>query len=195
MFSKASVSLSVRRALAVLMAVPLMFSIQGCTEGEALATVGAIAVIGGAVAVGVAASNNNNGHYRHYRPYPPRHGRWRHAVDEKTQMVEMTDEELQVEELNSVALMSARYGISMDAARTLKASLKDSVETQSLKPIYELGLSQEDLLKISQNQEITSSGLNNISAKLKLSVDQSRALVQQMMVDAQQSQSAAFAVQ
>ena len=189
MFSKSSLSLAVRRALTVLMAVPLMFSIQGCTEGEALATIGAIAIIGGAVAVGVAASNGSGHHHRH----PPRRGHWRHAVEATP--VEMTEEEKQVEELNSVAMMAARYNISMDAAKVLKASLKNSVESQSLQPVYDLGLSQEDLKNISQSQEITSSGLNNISTKLKLSTDQARVLVQKMMMDAQQSQSAAFAVQ
>ena len=180
-------SKSVRRVLVGVMAVPLMFSIQGCNDSDALAAIGAIAIIGGAIAVG-ASGAGAGGHHHH--PRPPRHGRW-HSVS----MVDDSAEMSETEELNSAALMAARYNISISAAKTLKASLKASVEGQTLQPIYELGLSQDDLQSLGQNQGVSSEAISKLSSKLSLSADQTRAMVQQMMVDAQQSQNTQFAVQ
>ena len=43
------------------MAVPVLFSIQGCTDQEVLGTIAGAAIVGGAVAVGVAASKDHEG--------------------------------------------------------------------------------------------------------------------------------------
>ena len=54
--------------------------------------------------------------------------------------------------------------------------------------LFDLGLSADDLQSISENREVSSAGINNVSAKLGLTADQTRFVMQKMMTDAQQSQ-------
>lgn len=174
---------TVRRFLVGIMTVPLFFSIQGCRDSDAIAAVGAIAIIGGAIAIGSAASNNNNhyrDHNRGHRP-PPHRGHWH-----RSSMVmgeDYSHEEQEVEELNSAALMASHYNISITAAKTLKNSLKATVEGQTLQPIYELGLSQEDLQSISQAKGVSGAAIQNLSTKLNLTEAQTQSMVQQMTWD------------
>lgn len=183
-------SLTIRRVLTGVMAVPLLFSIQGCRDSDAIAAVGAIAIIGGAVAIG--SSMNNNNHYRgrgynngygYNRGYqrPPHRGYWHRSSAVVGE--DYSHEEREVEELNSAALMASRYNISITAAKTLKNSLNATVEGQTLQPIYELGLSKDDLQSLSQAKGVSAAAIQNLSAKLNLTQSQAEAMVQQMTTD------------
>lgn len=210
--------LKLRHALLGVAAVPFLISIQGCNDRDALATVATIGVVGGAVAVGSSYNNGYNdgysyncngyygcgyydqrGYYRrgyyndnnYNRNYNGRgYYRGYHKISATTEDQQMasTGEEAVTEDLNNTASVAAHYGIPMQAASLLKNTLRTTVEGNSMQPIYDLGLSTADLQRISQNRDISDAGLQKVSAKLGLSVEQTRMAVRQMMSDAQSSQ-------
>jgi len=64
-------SLATRRKIAAVLAVPMILSVQGCTDEEVLAVVGGAAIVGGVVAIGAAVSDSNDHYsndysYNHY---------------------------------------------------------------------------------------------------------------------------------
>lgn len=91
------------------------------------------------------------------------------------------------DELNAVSLVSQRYQIPMASAAVLQKSIKETVEKQDLKPLYEMGVSKDDLLRIGQGHMISNTGLRNLSQKLDISEDSARKVVRQMMEDARAS--------
>ena len=91
------------------------------------------------------------------------------------------------DELNAVSLVSQRYQIPMASAAVLQKSIKEAVEKQDLKPLYEIGVSKEDLLQIGQGQMISNTALRNLSQKLDISEDNARKVIRQMMEDARAS--------
>lgn len=190
-----------RATLFVLFALPLFLAIQGCNERDGVATIASIGILGGGISVGVYDDYyyDCNGYYgcgyydrygyyhgRSYsRGYYDRYGRWHrtsvHSSDAQEQQV--------TEDLNNTASVAAHYGLSMEAASTLKKTLRSTVETQSLQPVYNLGLSSTDLYSISQNREISQQGLQNLSGKLGLTAEQTRAAVSKMTADAHAARS------
>ncbi len=194
-------SLRTRRLLAALFIAPGLLMVQGCTDQEVLATVGVIAVVGGAVAIGAAVNNNNNHHHHHYnnhyRPRPPHHGYgyggygrpprpWN--ISETTEKVMTPLTELSTaDELNAVSLVATRYQLPLSSAASLQKTLKATVDTQSLQPLYDLGLSRTDLMDIGQYKMISNTGLRNVAQKLDITESQVKVVVQRMMDDAQQN--------
>lgn len=203
MFSK----LKLRHALFGLVAIPFFIAIQGCDDRQAVGTVATIGVVGGALTVGSYSNDyyyNCNGYYGcgyydrrgyYYRNYPNYgYGRgYNRGYDRGYRRIsnvtpeQVTQEEQATEDLNNTASLAARYGITMEAASTLKHTLRTTVENDSLQPVYDLGLSSSDLLNISQSRDISESSLQKVSSKLGLTVEQTRAAVRQMMADAQQN--------
>ena len=208
-----------RQALLGAMAIPMLVGIQGCNDRDALAAAGTIAVVGGAVAIGSAYSDgyyrndgyyyndgryyrgprhydgyyyNNGRYYRDYRGYhrPPYRGGWHGISANSDSGVDYSHEEKQVEELNSAALMASHYNIPITAAQTLTNTLKQTVEGQTLQPMYELGLSQADFQSLSQAQGISTNAIDKMSEKLNLSKEQTQTLVHQMMTDVLNSKNA-----
>lgn len=91
------------------------------------------------------------------------------------------------DELNAVSLVSQRYQIPMGSAALLQKSLKETVESKDLKPLYEMGISREDLARMGQGEMISNTGLRNLSQKLEISEDSARKVIRRMMEDARAS--------
>lgn len=207
--------LKLRHALLAVLAIPFFLSIQGCDDRDAVDVAATIGVVGGALTVGsynngyyyscngyygcgyynyrgyYYGRSYNNGYYnndyynRNYRGRYHRDG-YHHISFNPAEDASQQQERQATEDLNNTASVAAHYGITMDAASTLKKALNDTVETQSIQPVYALGLSTSDLQSIATNGEVSETGLQNVSAKLGLTVEQTRAAVKQMMADAQQ---------
>lgn len=172
----------VRRLLAAALMVPGMLSIQGCTDEEVLLTLGGIAIVGGAIAIGSAASNSNSNHKhhgKHNKHRPKKH--WR-AITADTE----------ADEMNAISLMAQRYDIPIQSASTLKDTLTGALESQDLQPLYQLGLSRSDLMDIGRLEMISNSGINNLSQKLQISQEKAAGVVRQMIRDVRLSQAAAI---
>ncbi|MFN8946045.1 MAG: hypothetical protein ACK5WZ_15620, partial [Pseudobdellovibrionaceae bacterium] len=160
-------SLATRRKIAAVLAVPMILSVQGCTDEEVLAVVGGAAIVGGVVAIGAAVSDSNdyydydyNNHYSGYNDYygsgyyaqnppnyygpqhPPVYGGgygyeprpwgFRNISNKQTS-------EVSTEELNTISLMASHYNLPMASAATLKRTMRATLKTQNLQPLFDLG--------------------------------------------------------
>ncbi|MFN7904694.1 MAG: hypothetical protein ACK5P5_05875 [Pseudobdellovibrionaceae bacterium] len=194
-------SLATRRKIAAVLAVPMILSVQGCTDEEVLAVVGGAAIVGGVVAIGAAVSDSNDdygsGYYaqnppNYYGPqhppvygggygYEPRPWGFRNISNKQTS-------EVSTEELNTISLMASHYNLPMASAATLKRTMRATLKTQNLQPLFDLGLSRSDLSDIGRLQMISDSGVENLAAKLNVSTHRARGVVQQLILDVKQSQ-------
>lgn len=172
-------SLSIRKAMMWLFAVPFVLSLQGCTDDEVLGTVAGIAIIGGAVAVGAAAANNHGDDHRGWHDHGGHWGRRAVMADDA-----VAGGDQSTDDLNSIAMMSAHYNIPMGAASQLKDVLNSSLNNRSVQPIYDMGLSASDLQAIGSYQMISDVGVNNVASKLQIPSENARSMVQQMIADA-----------
>ena len=204
MFSK-----NLRRAFVAIIALPMALSLQGCTDQEALAVLGGVAIVGGAVALGVAASNNDDSYTYHehnnyyYQQNPPPyyggyHGGYYGGYNGSCSYYasgcynpyyrSLKSGKMSADELNEISLAAARYNLPLESAATLKAALNTAVRSQNLQPVLDLGLTRSDLASIANMKMISDSSLNQLASKLSVSQEQARGAVQQMMVDIQASQ-------
>ena len=169
----------------------MALAIQGCTDDEALTTLTDVAIIGGAVAVGVAAANAPQ------PPPPPRRGpdrgpgpggprRFSEEIDLGS-VSDVSSISLTAPQESETQKMAAHYNLPLSAAQTLTNTLQESVQTRSLQPVYDLGLSDSDLQDIGANMAVSNVAINNISAKLNISEDLAKSVLQQMQKDARQS--------
>jgi hypothetical protein len=216
--SETGVMSKAKKIAAMLFVVPGLISIQGCTDEEVLATVGVIAIVGGAVALGAATSGDNDNHHHHnsnhyqqnnyyyqqnnhYNPpyghRPPYYGYggyghrpWAQVGSEtsvRTEKLTPLASLKTADEFNAVSLVAQRYQIPMGSAAFLQKSLKETVEQKDLKPLYDLGISRDDLARMGQGQMISNTGLRNLSQKLDISEESARKVIRQMMEDARAS--------
>ncbi len=202
MFSK-----NIKRAFVAIMAIPMALSLQGCTDQEALAVLGGVAIVGGAVALGVAASDNNDSYYYHnhnnyyYHTNPPPYYGGYHggyyggytgcsAYYGTCGYRSLKSKKMSTDELNAISLMSARYNIPLESAATLSAAVKGALQSQNLQPVLDLGLTRSDLASIGSMKMISETSLENLAGKLSVSSEQARGVVERMMSDIQASQAA-----
>jgi hypothetical protein len=177
-------SVMTRRLLVTAVAVPALFSIQGCTDQEVLGTIAGAAIVGGAVAVGVAASKDHDrrGDGRDDRRGDGRDDRRGDYGDGRDGGRYHSFAATGFAIDNNVAF-ATRYNVPVSAAVQLNTALKASVSAQNLQPVYELGLSKADLENIGQLSMISNGGITQLASKLQISEAQTRGLVQQMITD------------
>lgn len=168
-----------RVGLVALIATPMMFTTQGCTNGEVL---GSIAIVAGAVAIGMSSGDRGHGGSHHSPPPPPpshhRPGR-RFSASAAIDAVAS----------DSVAdRIASKYGIPSSAAEKLAESLSAASQGDASK-VMALGLSSKDFERLAEMRMITDDGLTRLAASLGMDKPATETLVQNVVDDFRQQAS------
>jgi hypothetical protein len=173
---------TIRTVLAAAVAVPMMIAVQGCTDEEVLGTLAGAAIVGGAVAIGVAAGNNNHRDDRRDDRHDDRRGRDRGGWDRDNRFSAKIDVALP-DDMTSSEIETATGPIPDAIAERFNATFRTAVATNSLQPIYALGISRPDIENLAHLQMISDSSVNALAGQLNISNVQAREMVGQVLVD------------
>lgn len=213
-----------RPLLAAVIGLPIMFSVQGCTDDEVAAGLGVAAVVIGVAAIDKASDG-------HYRPYPPRRphyppprrpaprcrpgyrehctvyrDRWGHPRRECRRIYDRcrhhysanlaipglhsdlqpifggVQAEVESDTELQVAQVASHYSIGFDAAEALTGALS-AAGNGDLKPVYDLGLTKEDLIRLGKMKMITDSGVTHLAQSLNLAEEDTKNLLNKILAD------------
>lgn len=172
-----------RSALTAVIALPMMFVTQGCTDQDVAVGLGAVAIVAGAAAIGSAVDNNHHRDHRRWererwerdhrgpRRGPPRGRHWNTTLAVEGLSVDPAAQRV-----------AQKYGIGMKSAEVLTTALQ-AANDGDLQPIRALGLADNDFQRLAKLQMVSNAGLHNLAAKLEMSDARTQTLIQDIIND------------
>lgn len=188
----------VRPVLTAALALPMMFSTQGCTDDEVATSLGAIAIVAGAVAIGAADHSPSSCHGGYTRECLSHRDRWggihhscrdiydscKYYYEAKLDIPGLSDvSKLATPAVDAgTARVAKKYGLSFDAAERLTDALK-AARASNLQPIYDLGLTKADLERLGEMRMINDASIEALAAKLETTNEDAKSLVANLLKD------------